>query len=223
NNPHYFVSSTLDVTRLLQLRAALNAGAAGAYKLSVNDFLVKALAKALLAVPQVNTHWVEDPASGQPVLRTYAAAADVSVAVATPAGLLTPVVRGVHALGLAAISAQVRELSRRARDGKLAPDEYAGGTFTISNMGMNPAVERFTAIINPPQAGILAVGTTVKQAVPAPAASEEGDDKGGARVEFRDVITVTGSFDHKVVDGAVGAEFMRELKRIVENPLELMV
>ncbi|KAI5277881.1 pyruvate dehydrogenase complex dihydrolipoamide acetyltransferase component (E2), partial [Ascosphaera aggregata] len=140
---------------------------------------------------------------------------DISVAVATPTGLITPIVKNVQNLGLASISAQVKDLSKRARDNKLMPEEYNGGTFTISNMGMNAAVERFTAIVNPPQAGILAVGTTVKQAVP-------GED-GEAAVEWQDVITVTGSFDHKVVDGAVGGEFMKELKRVIENPLELML
>ncbi|KAI5306753.1 pyruvate dehydrogenase complex dihydrolipoamide acetyltransferase component (E2), partial [Ascosphaera atra] len=142
---------------------------------------------------------------------------DVSVAVATPAGLITPIVRNVQGLGLRAISGQVKELSKRAREGKLKPEEYVGGTFTISNMGMNAAVERFTAIINPPQAGILAVGTLTKQARPV----EREDGETG--VEFEDVITVTGSFDHKVVDGAVGGEFMKELKRVIENPLELML
>lgn len=211
-NPHYFVSSTLNVTRLLKLRQALNESANGAYKLSVNDFLVKALSKALLKVPAANSHWIEE--NGKTVIRQHSTV-DISVAVATPSGLITPIVKNVQGLGLSSISSAVKDLSKRARDNKLKPEEYSGGTFTISNMGMNPAVERFTAIINPPQAGILAVGTTVKQAVPA------GED--GEGVEWQDVITVTGSFDHKVVDGAVGGEFMRELKRVVENPLELML
>jgi len=129
---------------------------------------------------------------------------------------MTPIVKGVDGIGLQSISAQVKDLGKRARDGKLKPEEYQGGTFTISNMGMNPAVERFTAVINPPQAAILAVGTTRKVAVPI-----EGEESTG--VEWDDQIVVTGSFDHKVVDGAVGGDFMRELKKVVENPLEMML
>jgi pyruvate dehydrogenase E2 component (dihydrolipoamide acetyltransferase) len=126
---------------------------------------------------------------------------------------MTPIVKNVEGLGLESISAQVKDLGKRARDGKLKPDEYQGGTFTISNMGMNSAIDRFTAVINPPQAGILAVGTTQKAAIP-------GED---GQVEWDDQITVTGSFDHKVVDGAVGGEWMREFKKVVENPLELLL
>ena len=213
-NPHYFVSATLSVTKLMKLRQALNASADGKYKLSVNDFLVKACAIALKKVPAANSSWREE--GGQVVIRQHHNV-DVSVAVATPIGLMTPIVKGAEAIGLQSISAQVKDLGKRARDGKLKPEEYQGGTFTISNMGMNPAVERFTAIINPPQACILAVGTTRKVAVPV-----EGED-GETKVDFDDQIIVTGSFDHKVVDGAVGGEFIRELKKVVENPLELML
>ncbi|KAI5296708.1 T-complex protein 1 subunit zeta, partial [Ascosphaera pollenicola] len=131
-NPHYFVSSTLNVTRLLKLRKALNDSANGAYKLSVNDFLVKALAKALLKVPAANSHWIEE--NGQTVIRQHSTV-DISVAVATPAGLITPIVRNVQGLGLSGISSAVKDLSKRARDNKLKPEEYNGGTFTISNMG----------------------------------------------------------------------------------------
>jgi pyruvate dehydrogenase E2 component (dihydrolipoamide acetyltransferase) len=213
-NPHYFVSATVSVTKLLKLRQALNSAADGKYKLSVNDFLIKACAVACMKVPTVNSSWRE--VDGQTVIRQHHTV-DVSVAVATPAGLVTPIVRGVEGLGIERISAQVKDLGKRARDGKLKPEEYQGGTFTISNMGMNHAVERFTAVINPPQAGILAVGTTNKVATPA-----EGED-GTTSVEWDDQIVVTGSFDHKVVDGAVGAEWIREFKRVVENPLEMML
>ena len=212
-NPHYFVSTTLSVTKLLKLRQALNASADGKYKLSVNDFLVKACAVACKKIPAVNSSWRE--IGGQTVIRQHNTV-DVSVAVATPVGLMTPIVKGVDSLGLQSISAQIKDLGKRARDGKLKPEEYQGGTFTISNMGMNAAVERFTAVINPPQAGILAVGTTRKVAIPA-----EGEE--GTGVEWDDQIVVTGSFDHKVVDGAVGGEWIRELKKVVENPLELML
>ena len=212
-NPHYFVSSTLSVTRLLKLRQALNSAADGKYKLSVNDFIIKAVAAALKKVPAVNSSWREK--DGQVVVRQYNNV-DISVAVATPVGLMTPIVKNAESIGLQAISSAVKDLGKRARDGKLKPEEYQGGTFTISNMGMNPAVERFTAVINPPQAGILAVGTTRKVAVPK--TSEEGEG-----VEFDDQIVVTASFDHKVVDGAVGGEWIREFKKVVENPLELLL
>ncbi|KAL1972711.1 hypothetical protein VTN31DRAFT_7125 [Thermomyces dupontii] len=212
-NPHYFVSTTLSVTKLLKLRQALNASAEGKYKLSVNDFLVKACAVALQKVPAVNSSWREE--NGQVVIRQHNTV-DISVAVATPVGLITPIVKNVQGLGLSSISNQIKDLSKRARDNKLKPEEYQGGTFTISNLGMNPAVERFTAVINPPQAGILAVGTTRKVAVPV-------ETEEGTTVGWDDQIVVTASFDHKVVDGAVGAEWIKELKRVVENPLELLL
>ena len=213
-NPHYFVSTTLSVTKLLKLRQALNASAEGKFKLSVNDFLIKAAAVALRKVPAVNSSWREQ--DGQVVIRQHNTV-DISVAVATPVGLMTPIVKGVESLGLERISAQVKDLGKRARDGKLKPEEYQGGTFTISNMGMNAAIERFTAVINPPQAGILAVGTTRKVAIPS--SSEDGSSS----VDWDDQIIVTGSFDHKVVDGAVGGEWIRELKKVVENPLEMLL
>lgn len=212
-NPHYFVTATVSVTKLLKLRQALNASADGRYKLSVNDFLIKACAIACQKVPAVNSSWRE--IDGQVVIRQHNTV-DVSVAVATPIGLMTPIVKSVEALGLSAISGQVKDLGKRARDGKLKPEEYQGGSFTISNMGMNAAIDRFTAVINPPQAGILAVGTTKKVAIPS--STEEGNG-----VEWDDQVVVTGSFDHKVVDGAVGGEWIRELKKVVENPLEMLL
>ncbi|KAI9715557.1 MAG: Component of pyruvate dehydrogenase complex, mitochondrial [Candelaria pacifica] len=212
-NPHYFVSATLSVSKLLKLRQALNASADGKYKLSVNDFLVKACAVALLKIPAVNSSWREK--DGSAFIRQHNTV-DVSVAVATPIGLMTPIVKGVEGLGLEKISSQIKDLGKRARDGKLKPEEYQGGTFTISNMGMNAAVERFTAVINPPQAGILAVGTTKKVAIP-----QETEE--GTQIEWDDQIIVTGSFDHKVVDGAVGGEWIREFKKVIENPLELLL
>ena len=211
-NPHYYVSATLSVTKLLKLRQALNASADGKYKLSVNDFVIKAAAVACKKVPAANSSWRET--GGQVVIRQHNTV-DVSVAVATPIGLMTPIVKSVEALGLESISGAVKDLGKRARDGKLKPEEYQGGTITISNMGMNPAVERFTAVINPPQAAILAVGTTKKVAVPPTTE--------GAAVDWDDQIVVTGSFDHKVVDGAVGGEWIREFKKVVENPLEMLL
>ncbi|KAI2633575.1 Dihydrolipoyllysine-residue acetyltransferase [Hypomontagnella submonticulosa] len=208
DNPHFFVSSTISVTKLLKLRQALNSTAEGKYKLSVNDFLIKAIAVASKKVPAANSSWTGDS------IRQYNTV-DVSVAVATPNGLITPIVTGVEARGLESISAKVKELAKKARENKLKPEEYQGGTISISNMGMNAAVDNFTAVINPPQSAILAVGTTKKVAIPA------GED--GSSVEWDDQITVTGSFDHKVVDGAVGAEWIKEFKKVVENPLELLL
>ncbi|KAK4142536.1 2-oxoacid dehydrogenases acyltransferase-domain-containing protein [Dichotomopilus funicola] len=209
-NPHYFVTSSLSVTKLLKLRQALNSTSEGKYKLSVNDFLIKAIAVASKKVPAVNSSWRDG------FIRQFNTV-DVSVAVSTPSGLITPIVKGVEGKGLEGISSAVKELAKKARDNKLKPEEYQGGTISISNMGMNPAVERFTAVINPPQAAILAVGSTKKVAIPA-----ESED-GTTGIEWDDQIVVTGSFDHKVVDGAVGAEWMREFKKAIENPLELLL
>ena len=214
-NPHYFIASNISVSKMLKLREALNASSNGEYKLSVNDFLVKALAVAARKVPAANSSWREE--NGQVVIRQHNVV-DVSVAVATPVGLMTPIVKNVNGLGLQSVSSQIKDLGKRARDGKLKPEEYQGGTITISNMGMNPAVERFTAVINPPQAVIVAIGSTQKVAVPG-----ELSEDGTPSVEWDDQIVITGSFDHKVVDGAVGGEFMRELKKAIENPLELML
>ncbi|KAL1607948.1 pyruvate dehydrogenase complex dihydrolipoamide acetyltransferase component (E2) [Paraconiothyrium brasiliense] len=214
-NPHYFVASNISVSKLLKLREALNASSKGEYKLSVNDFLVKAVGVAARKVPAANSSWREE--GGNVVIRQHNVV-DVSVAVATPVGLMTPIVKNVNGLGLQTVSSSIKDLGKRARDGKLKPEEYQGGTITISNMGMNSAVERFTAVINPPQATIVAIGTTQKVAVPG-----ELSEDGTPSVEWDDQIVITGSFDHKVVDGAVGGEFMKELKKAIENPLELML
>lgn len=209
-NPHFFVSSSISVSKLLKLRESLNRAADGKYKLSLNDFLIKAAAIACKQVPAVNSSWRDDS------IRQFKNV-DVSVAVSTPSGLITPIVTGADVRGLESISVTVKELAKKARDNKLKPEEYQGGTISISNMGMNPAVDHFTAVINPPQAAILAVGTTRKVAVPA-----ENED-GSVDVEWDDQVTVTASFDHKVVDGAVGADWIRAFKKTVENPLELML
>ncbi|KAI1187553.1 dihydrolipoamide acetyltransferase component [Nemania serpens] len=209
NNPHFFVTSQISATKLLKLRQALNSSAEGKYKLSVNDFLIKAMAIASKKVPAVNSSWQGDS------IRQYNNI-DVSVAVATPTGLITPIVTNVEARGLESISTTVKELAKKARDNKLKPQEYQGGTISISNMGMNSAVDHFTAIINPPQAAILAVGTTKK--VPVAVEGEEG-----ASIQWDDQITVTASFDHRVVDGAVGGEWIKEFKKVIENPLELLL
>ncbi|KAG5355977.1 Dihydrolipoyllysine-residue acetyltransferase component of pyruvate dehydrogenase complex [Yarrowia sp. B02] len=209
-SPDYIVSSTVSVGKLLKLRAALNASSDGSYKLSINDLLVKALAVANTKVPQVNSQWLES----EGVIRQFANV-DVSVAVATPTGLITPVVKNANLKGLAEISKEIKALGKKAKDGKLAPEEYQGGTVTISNLGMNHAVSFFTAIINPPQAAILAVGTTERKAI------EDVDSEAG--FVFDDVVTLTTSFDHRVVDGAVGGEWVKALKQVVENPIEMLL
>ncbi|ODV88852.1 hypothetical protein CANCADRAFT_32304 [Tortispora caseinolytica NRRL Y-17796] len=209
--PHYQVSSVLKVGKLLKVREALNAeGAEQGFKLSVNDLLIKAVAAASLKVPAANSSWLEN----EGVIRQYTNV-DVSVAVATPTGLITPIVRGANLKGLVEISTTIKDLGKRARDGKLKPEEYTGGSVTISNMGMNHAVNDFTAVINPPQSAILAVGTTIRTPFEDPT-SPSG-------VTFEDTITVTASFDHRVVDGAVGGEWIKALKKVVENPLELLL
>jgi len=214
-NPHYFVQTNVSVSKLMKLREALNASANGQYKLSVNDFLVKAISVAARKVPAANSSWREE--NGKITIRQHNTV-DVSVAVATPVGLMTPIVKNVGGIGLQTISSQVKDLGKRARDGKLKPEEYQGGTITISNMGMNPAIERFTAVINPPQATIVAIGSPQKVAVPG-----ELTEDGTPSVEWDDQIVIVSSFDHKVVDGAVGGEFNRELKKVIENPLELLL
>jgi len=213
-NPHYFVQSSVSVGKLLKLRQALNASADGKYKLSVNDLMVKAVAYAARKVPAANSSWRE--INGDVVIRQHNVV-DVSVAVATPVGLMTPIVKNVNATGLESVSNQIKELGKKARDGKLKPEDYQGGTITISNMGMNAAIDRFTAVINPPQAAIIAVGAVKKVAIPA-----ENED-GTTGVEWDEQIIVSGSFDHKVVDGAVGGAYMAELKAVIENPLNLLL
>lgn len=209
-SPSYIVSSEMSVSKLLKLRQSLNASAEDRYRLSVNDLLIKAIAKASLRVPEVNSAWLGE----QGVIRTYNYV-DVSVAVATPTGLITPIVKNADTKGLATISAEIKDLGKRAKANKLAPEEFQGGTVTLSNLGMNHAVTSFTSIINPPSCAIFAVGTVTKKAVPSDV-NEQG-------FIFDDVMNITGTFDHRLVDGALGGEFMKALKKIVENPLEMLV
>jgi pyruvate dehydrogenase E2 component (dihydrolipoamide acetyltransferase) len=209
-SPSYIVQSQMSVSKLLKLRQLLNASAEDRYKLSVNDLLIKAIALASLRVPEVNSAWLAD----EGVIRTFSNV-DVSVAVATPTGLITPIVTNAHTKGLSQISHEIKELGKRAKVGKLNPEEYQGGTITISNLGMNHAVTAFTSIINPPQSAIVAIGTVSKKAVPL-SVNEQG-------FVFDDVMTITGTFDHRTVDGALGGEYIKALKKIVENPLEMLI
>lgn len=208
--PDYIVSSTISVSKLLKLRKSLNATADGKYKLTINDLLVKAIAKAALRVPESNSSYLED----KEVIRQYNTV-DLSIAVSTPTGLITPIVKNADTKGLKAISTEVKELGKKAKENKLKPEEFQGGTITISNLGMNHAVSMFTSILNPPQSVILAVGTVEKRAVP--------DKANQFGFVFDDVMTITGTFDHRVIDGAKGGDFMKELKTIVENPLEMLL
>lgn len=208
--PDYLVSSTISVSKLLKLRKSLNSTADGKYKLTINDLLVKAVSKAALRVPESNSSYLE----AEEVIRQYNTV-DVSIAVATPSGLITPIVKNADTKGLISIAKEVKELAKKAKDNKLKPEEFQGGTITISNLGMNPAVSMFTSIINPPQSVILAISTIEKRAVP--------DKANQFGFVFDDVMTITGTFDHRVIDGAKGGDFMKELKTIVENPLEMLL
>jgi len=201
--PHFYLTIDCRIDRLLALRAEANAAIDDA-KLSVNDFIVRAVALALKRVPAANASW------GDSAIRLWHDV-DVSVAVATPAGLITPVVRGADRKTVGAISAEVKALAGRAREGRLKPQEYQGGGFTISNLGMH-GIREFAAIINPPQACILAVGAGEQRPVVA-----------GGALAVATVMTCTLSVDHRVVDGAVGAEFLAAFKKLIEQPIALLV
>ena len=203
--PHYYLSTTCRVDTVSALRAKLNASLADG-KLSMNDFVIKAAAMALKKVPEVNAEWCGD------FIRQYSAA-HVSVAVQTPAGLMVPVVRNAEKKGLAAISSDVKTLAAKAKEGRLDPAESVGGTFTISNLGMF-GVGNFAAIVNPPQACILAVGATEKRVV-------VGDVPG--TFEEATVMGVTLSCDHRVIDGAVGATWLAAFKGYLEDPASMLL
>jgi pyruvate dehydrogenase E2 component (dihydrolipoamide acetyltransferase) len=200
--PHFALNVDLEIDRLLALRAELNEKSGE--KISVNDFVVKAAALALRKVPEANVSWHPDG-----ILRY--ADVDVSVAVATDAGLITPIVKHADRKGLAAISAEVKALAAKAKDGKLKPEEYQGGTFSVSNLGMF-GVKSFTSIINPPQSCILSVGAGQKRPVV----------KGDA-LAVATVMSVTLTVDHRSVDGAVGARWLQAFSKLVEDPLSMML
>ena len=202
--PHFYLTVSVELDALVALRQELNGEAGAPCKLSLNDFVVKAAALALRRVPAANAMWTEEA-----ILRFEDV--DIAVAVATEGGLITPVVRNADQKGLATISTEIKDLAARAREGKLKPEDYQGGGFTVSNLGMY-GIEQFSAIINPPQSCILAVG--VAEARPVA--------RHGA-VEVRTLTTCTLSVDHRSVDGAIGAEFLAAFKAIVERPLKLML
>lgn len=209
--PHFFISNDCKADSMLSTIKHLNAKGAGKYKITVNDYIIKAIARANLIVPACNSHWYGD------VIRQYKNV-DVSVAVATPTGLITPIIRNAQAKGLVEISTETKELAKRARDGLLQPNEYQGGTVTVSNMG-GMGVDSFTAIINQPHSMILACGTASPK--PEIIKNEEGEFVMTGKVEQS--INFTASFDHRVVDGAVGAEWFKHFKDSIENPLSLLL
>jgi pyruvate dehydrogenase E2 component (dihydrolipoamide acetyltransferase) len=200
--PHFYVVADCRVDDLLELRKKVNETAVR--KISVNDFVIKAVAKALVEVPEANVIWTDDASRRFDTV-------DLAVAVSTEGGLLTPVLRGVERLGLAAISEQVSELADRARSGRLKQHELEGGSFAISNLGMF-GVDEFSAILNPPQSGILAVAAAKQR----PVVENDG-------VIVGTVMTVTLSADHRVVDGALAATWLAAFVRLIENPLAMLL
>jgi pyruvate dehydrogenase E2 component (dihydrolipoamide acetyltransferase) len=201
--PHFYLTADVDLTRVMAVRAEANT--LGDNKLSLNDFVIRALALALQRVPAANAVWAEDR-----ILRFKAS--DIGVAVSVDGGLITPVIRDAQAKSVSAISAEMKDLAARARDKKLKPQEYQGGTSSVSNLGMY-GVREFAAIINPPQATILAVGAARR----APIEAEDGS------VKFISLMTVTLSCDHRVVDGALGAELLAAFRMFVEHPVGMMI
>jgi pyruvate dehydrogenase E2 component (dihydrolipoamide acetyltransferase) len=209
--PHFYLTADADIGRLIAMREDAN-NAAGkdqdgnpAFKLSVNDFIIRALALALQTVPAANAVW-----AGDRILRF--SHSDIGVAVALDGGLITPVIRHAETKSLSAISAEMKDLATRARAKKLKPAEYQGGASAISNLGMH-GVREFSAIINPPHATILAIGAARRQAI-------ERDDGG---IGFASLLSLTLSCDHRVVDGALGAELLAAIKRLIESPITMLV
>jgi pyruvate dehydrogenase E2 component (dihydrolipoamide acetyltransferase) len=200
--PHFYLTIDCEIDDLLAARKRINEE--HGLKISVNDIVIKAAAMALKKVPAANASWDEEGI----LLYDHA---DISVAVATPAGLITPIVKAAEAKGLEAISSEMKDLAGRAREGKLKPEEFQGGTFSVSNLGMF-GIREFAAIINPPQGCILAVGAGEERAV-----VKDGE------LTVATVMSCTLSVDHRVVDGAVGAEFMATFKRLIETPLAMLL
>ncbi|MCM2474815.1 pyruvate dehydrogenase complex dihydrolipoamide acetyltransferase [Rhizobium sp. CG5] len=211
--PSYFVSMDCEIDALLKLRAEINKatpmlktekGEVPAYKLSVNDFVIKAMALALRDVPMANASWTS-------TARIKHKHSDVGVAVSIPDGLITPIIRKAETKTLSVISNEMKDLARRARDKKLKPDEYQGGTTAVSNLGMF-GVSNFTSIINPPHASIVSIGAGVEKPV-----VKSGE------IKIATVMTATFAFDHRVIDGALGAELAAAFQRHIQNPMGMLV
>ncbi|MGR4001328.1 MAG: 2-oxo acid dehydrogenase subunit E2 [Alphaproteobacteria bacterium] len=201
--PHYYLNANCRVDALTRLRAEINKQAEGAYKLSINDFIVRAMALALRDVPQANCAFDEEGI-------VYWQSVDLSIAVATEDGLFTPVVHNADTLSLPELSSTIGTLAKKARSGTLKPQEYLGGSFSVSNLGMF-GVSDFSAVINPPQCGILAVGAAENSAV----VSKSG------QLEVGQILRLTFSLDHRAIDGALGAQLLARLRNHLENPLLL--
>ncbi|WP_226552896.1 pyruvate dehydrogenase complex dihydrolipoamide acetyltransferase [Celeribacter naphthalenivorans] len=202
--PHFYLEADCDIEALMALRAQINEGREKADRISVNDFIVKAVANALAKVPAANAIWTDEA-----VLQLKSI--DISVAVATDGGLITPVLRNADQKSLGTLSSEMKALAAKAREGRLKPDEYQGGGFSLSNLGMY-GVKSFSAIINPPQSCILAVGAAEKRPVGR-----------GDQIVLAPVMSVTLSVDHRTVDGAVGAQWLAAFKAGIENPMSLLV
>lgn len=202
--PHFYLEADCNIEALLELRAQINEGREKTDRISVNDFIVKAVAYALEKVPEANVIWTDEA-----TLRLKDI--DISVAVAIEGGLITPVLRNVDRKSLGALSAEMKALAAKAREGRLQPDEYQGGGFSVSNLGMF-GVKNFSAIINPPQSCILAVGAAERRPV------GRGDD-----IVLASMMRVTLSVDHRSVDGAVGAQWLAAFKAALEFPMTLLV
>jgi len=203
--PHFYLRREVQLDALMKFRADLNKQLEPrGVKLSVNDFIIKASAMALQAVPDCNAVW-----AGDRILRLKPS--DVAVAVAIEGGLFTPVLKDAHLKSLSALSAEMKDLATRARSKKLAPHEYVGGSMAISNLGMF-GIENFDAVINPPHGSILAVGAGVKK----PVVGADGE------LKVATVMSMTLSVDHRVIDGALGAEFLREVVAYLESPVTML-
>lgn len=202
--PHFYLTIDCELDALLKARIQMNEKAEGAYKLSVNDFIIKASALALKRVPEANASWID----GQ--IYQYKSS-DVAVAVALEGGLITPVVRDAESKGLIEISNEMKSLARKAKEGKLKPQEFQGGTFSLSNLGMY-GIKEFSAIINPPQGCILAIG-----------AGEDRPIVKDGLLTTATLMTCTLSVDHRVVDGVVGAHYLKAFKELIENPVMMVL
>ncbi|HEY0972416.1 MAG TPA: dihydrolipoamide acetyltransferase family protein, partial [Gemmatimonadales bacterium] len=200
--PTFYLTAEFDLTRVGEMRAAM-AEMGQEYRVSVNDIVLKAVAVALSRHPEVNAHWMGDR------IRQFNRV-HIGMAVAIDEGLITPVIFDADRKRLSEISAEARELAKRARERKLRPEEFTGSTFSVSNLGMF-GIDQFTAIINPPEAGILAIG-----------AAEEKPVVIDGELQIRRRMRVTMSCDHRVIDGALGAKFLQTLRKMIENPLMLV-
>ncbi|KAL6134671.1 hypothetical protein ACLB2K_066899 [Fragaria x ananassa] len=207
--PHYYLTVDTCVDKLVELRSQLNSlqEATGGKRISINDLVIKAAALALQKVPQVNSSWTDD------CIRQYHNI-NVNVAVQTDNGLFVPVIRDANKKGLSAISEEVKQLAKKAKENSLKPEDYEGGTFTVSNLGGPFGIKQFCAIINPPQSGILAIGSAEKRVVPS---------SGPEQYKFASFLSATLSCDHRVIDGAIGAEWLKAFKGYIENPESMLL